>query len=457
VALVSINPSTGSELARFEEHDREQINAALDEAVAAQVRWRSFGFAERAGHIAEVARVLRESKSRLGRLATEEMGKPIVEAEAEVDKCAWAMEWFAENAEAMLEPKELPSAARLSYARYQPLGVILAVMPWNYPYWQFFRAAAPVLMGGNAIVLKHASNVPRCALAIEDVFRQAGVPAGVAGTLLVGSSAVDALVQDPRIAAVTLTGSEAAGAKVAESAGRALKKCVLELGGSDPYIVLADADVRKAAEVGCRARNQNNGQSCIAAKRFIVDERVADEFEHHFVEAVGKLRMGDPLDPTVNVGPLARPDLVDSLEAQLRGSLALGAELAAGGAPVGGPGFYFQPTVVRGVRPDMPVFREETFGPLAAIIRAGGEEEAIVLANDSQFGLGSAIWTADEERARHLATQIEAGMVFINGLVSSDPRLPFGGVKRSGYGRELSEYGIREFMNVQTIWVAPAP
>ena len=455
MAIISVNPASGEELARFEEHGRGHVEAALDTAVEAQRRWRGLGFADRARHLVEVARVLREDKARLGLLATREMGKPVVEAEAEVEKCAWALEWFAENAEDLLRPKEMASAAKLSYARYQPLGVVLAVMPWNFPFWQFFRAAAPILMGGNGIVLKHASNVPQVALAIEEAFRTAGAPAGIATTLLVGSGAVESLVADTRIAAVTLTGSDLAGSKVAEAAGRNLKKCVLELGGSDPFIVLADADVEQAARVGCRARNQNNGQSCIAAKRFIVDERVADEFQARFLDAVKALVVGDPEDRSTNVGPLARPDLVEALESQLRESVAAGAEVVAGGRPVDRAGFYFQPTVVAGVDASMPVFRQETFGPLAALIRAHGEEEAISLANDSQFGLGSAIWTRDEEKARRLAETVEAGAVFINGMVASDPRLPFGGIKRSGYGRELSEWGIREFMNVQTVWVAP--
>jgi succinate-semialdehyde dehydrogenase/glutarate-semialdehyde dehydrogenase len=311
-------------------------------------------------------------------------------------------------------------------------------------------------MAGNTVVLKHASNVPRCSLAIEELFVRAGVPSGVAASLLVGPEAVAGLIADPRVAAVTLTGSDVAGAKVAEAAGKVLKKCVLELGGSDPFIVLDDADLKQAATVGCRARNQNNGQSCIAAKRFIVDHKVADEFEELFVAAVRALKVGDPSDPATNVGPLARADLVDDLADQVGRTLAMGGQVLTGGKRLPGTGFYFEPTVMAGITRDMPVFREETFGPVAALIRVDGEAEAVAVANDCDYGLGAALWTGDPERGKALAGQIEAGMVFVNGLVASDARIPFGGVKRSGYGRELSEFGIREFVNIQTVWVGPS-
>ncbi|MGH7764357.1 MAG: NAD-dependent succinate-semialdehyde dehydrogenase, partial [Candidatus Dormibacteraceae bacterium] len=387
---------------------------------------------------------------------TAEMGKPIVEAEAEIEKCAWTATWIADNASRLLADEPVESTATQSYVRFQPLGVVLAVMPWNFPFWQAFRAALPALSAGNVMLLKHSSNVPQSALAIEEVFREAGVPEGVFQTLLVGSSAVDRIVGDHRVAAVTLTGSDKAGALVATSAGKALKKAVLELGGSDPFIVLADADINAAATVACRARNQNNGQSCIAAKRFIVEESVAGEFEERFASAVAALKVGNPMDRGNQVGPLAREDLVLDIERQVNESLRLGARALTGGKRISGEGYFFQPTVLANVRPGMPAYHEETFGPVAAVIRVKDADDALRVANDSEFGLGSAIWTGNVERAKKLAERVEAGQVFINGMVASDARLPFGGVKRSGYGRELSEYGIKEFTNIQTIWVGPA-
>ena len=454
--LRSIDPATGRELAHFRELDEAGIEAALARAWGSRHAWRDVGVDMRAALMRSVAGVLRADKARYAALLTAEMGKPIAEAEGEVEKCAWTASWIADNAARLLADEPVESTASTSYVRFQPLGVILAVMPWNFPFWQAFRAGLPALAAGNVMLLKHSSNVPQSALAIEDAFREAGVPHGVFQTLLIGAGAVEKIIADHRVAGVTLTGSEAAGVKVASAAGQALKKSVLELGGSDPFIVLEDADVKTAATVACRARNQNNGQSCIAAKRFIVVDSVADEFEELFARAVGALKVGDPMDRANQVGPLARADLVDDLERQVKESIRLGARPLVGGKRLDGAGNYFEPTVLTNVRPGMPVYHEETFGPVAAVIRVGDDEEALRVANDSEFGLGSAIWTADVDRGRRLAERVEAGLVFVNGMVASDARLPFGGIKRSGYGRELSTYGIKEFTNIQTVWVGPA-
>jgi succinate-semialdehyde dehydrogenase/glutarate-semialdehyde dehydrogenase len=454
--LKSIDPSNGKELATFPALDAAGIEAAVERAWTARHAWRDAGIDLRTGILRSVAGVLRAEKARFASLMTAEMGKPIAEAEGEVEKCAWTATWIADNAARLLADEPIGSTATKSYVRYQPLGVILAVMPWNFPFWQAFRAGLPALAAGNVMLLKHASNVPQCALAIEDVFREAGVPKGVFQTLLIGPGPVAGIVADRRVAGVTLTGSEAAGELVASAAGKALKKSVLELGGSDPFIVLEDADVKTAATVACRARNQNNGQSCIAAKRFIVAEPIADEFEELFSKAVAALKVGDPTDRANQVGPLARPDLVDDLERQVKESISKGARVLAGGKRLKNGGNFFEPTVLAGVKPGMPVYNEETFGPVAAVIRVRDAEEALRVANDTDFGLGSSIWTGDVERGQKLAERVEAGLVFINGMVASDARLPFGGVKRSGYGRELSAAGIREFTNIQTVWVGPA-
>src|SRR6267378_1589417 len=454
--LQSIDPASGEQLAEFPELDAAGIEAAVARAWGSRHAWRDVGVDMRAALLRSVAGVLRADKARFAALATAEMGKPIVEAEGEIEKCAWTAGWIADNSARMLADEPVDSTATSSYVRFQPLGVILAVMPWNFPFWQAFRAGLPALAAGNVMLLKHSSNVPQSALAIEEVFREAGVPQGVFQTLLIGSGAVDRLISDHRVAGVTLTGSEKAGSLVAESAGRSLKKTVLELGGSDPFIVLADADIKLAATVACRARNQNNGQSCIAAKRFIVVESVADEFESLFASAVGALKVGNPMDRANQVGPLAREDLLADLERQVSESVRLGARAVTGGKRIGGDGYYFEPTVLTNVRPGMPAYHEETFGPVAAVIRVKDAEDALRVANDTDFGLGSNIWTSDVERGKKLAERVEAGLVFINGMVASDARLPFGGVKKSGYGRELSSYGIKEFVNIQTVWVGPA-
>ncbi len=452
--IQSINPASEEVLAEYPEMSEAELDRALAQAQAAHEKWRETSFAERRARLNEAARYLRANKAELGKLITLEMGKPIVQAEAEVEKCAFGAEWFAENAERMLQDELVQTSATKSYVAYEPLGVILAIMPWNFPFWQVVRPFAPSAMAGNAMVLKHASNVPQCALALEKMALEAGFPEGLLKTVLVSGSRTDRLIEDPRVRMVTLTGSDVAGSKVAATAGRVLKKTVLELGGSDPYIVLEDADLAAAAKVAATARNQNTGQSCIAAKRFIVVEPVADEFLKRFVDEVKALKVGDPMERDTNLGPMARDDLRVALERQLDATVKQGAKIAVGGGRVAGKGYFFQPTILSDVTSDMPAFREETFGPMAAVIRARDEQDALRLANDSEFGLGAAVWSRDVERAQRLARRIESGQVFVNGMVASDPRLPFGGVKRSGYGRELSSFGLRELVNIQTIVVA---
>jgi len=452
----SINPTTEEVMHSFQPHTGGQIEEVIQKANMTFLTWRKTSFSRRAALMKTAAAYLRQNKSRFAGIMTLEMGKPIVESEAEVEKCAWNCEYFAANAERFLRDDPRISDGSESYVQYTPLGTILAVMPWNYPFWQVFRFAAPALMAGNTAVLKHASNVPQCSLGIEEVFREAGFPDGAFRSLLVRSSAVAGMIEHRAIAAVTLTGSEGAGSQVGSQSGKALKKTVLELGGSDPFIVLADADLDAAVDFGVRARYQNTGQSCIAAKRFIVAEPVFKAYQERFVEAVRSLKVGDPMDRSTKIGPLARSEFVQDLERQVEDSIRLGAKLLIGGKRSQGRGYFFEPTVLTDIQPDMPVGCEEVFGPVAAMIKAHTVEEAVQLANRTPYGLGSNLWTADLERAKSLAREIEAGQVFINGMVVSDPRLPFGGVKRSGYGRELSEFGIREFVNIQTVWIGPA-
>ncbi len=451
--IASINPATGEIVRTFEAATAAEIEAILARADAARRSYRRTSFAARAGWLTAAAQILENEQGSLGRLMTLEMGKPIAAARAEAAKCALACRYYAERGERLLADEPIDAGPGRAFIRYQPIGAVLAVMPWNFPFWQVFRFAAPALMAGNVGLLKHASNVPQCALAIEEIIRRAGFPADVFQTLLIGAAAVEGILDDPRVAAATLTGSEPAGIAVAAQAGRRIKKTVLELGGSDPFVVMPSADLDRAVKAAVQARVLNNGQSCIAAKRFIVDLELADEFERRFVAGMAALRVGDPMDEATDVGPLATPAILEELESQVSRSVAMGARLLTGGHRLGRRGNYYAPTVLAGVPEHAPAYREELFGPVAAIFRARDIDDAIRLANDTAFGLGASAWSVDPAEQQRFIDEIESGMVFINGMVASDPRLPFGGVKRSGYGRELAACGLREFVNIKTVKV----
>jgi len=454
VTFQSINPATGDVLETFAETSPDALEGILERADRASRDWRRRPVAERAERLWAAARLLRERKDAYARTMALEMGKPLAQGAAEAEKCAWACDYYAEHGAAFLADERREADGSRSYVRFEAIGPVLAIMPWNFPFWQVFRFAAPALVAGNAGLLKHAPNVSRCALEIEGVFREAGFPDGLFRAVFLENEAVGSVIADARVRAVTLTGSDRAGSQVAQQAGRHLKKTVLELGGSDPFIVLEDADLVKAAQVAAEARLINSGQSCIAAKRFIVVERVADRFLERFTTEMRARRVGDPLDPATQIGPQARLDLRANLHRQVEESVKRGGRLVVGGQLPEGPAAFYPPTVLVAVEPGMPAFDEETFGPVAAVIRARDEGDAIRIANASVYGLGAAVWTEDTKRGERVARDIEAGSVFVNGLVKSDPRLPFGGVKRSGYGRELSEYGLREFTNIKTVWVA---
>lgn len=450
----AIDPATGELLHEYPDSTPEEVQAAIAAAATAQRAWRRRSFTERAEPLTRAAALLRARREELARLAAQEMGKPLREGRAEVDKCAWVCEFYAQHGAEMLSCEEVSSDARRSFVTFNPLGVVLAVMPWNFPFWQVFRFAAPALLAGNAALLKHASNVPGCALAIEALLREAGLPDGVFRTLLVGSAAIPELIAHPAVAAVTLTGSEPAGRAVAACAGAHLKKTVLELGGSDPYVVLADADLELAARTCAAARLINSGQSGIAAKRFVVERAVLERFTVLFTAHMRAAKVGHPLQEDTQVGPLARHDLRDELHAQVQASLARGARCLLGGEIPPGPGAFYPPTVLTDVGPEMPAYEEELFGPVAAIIAAEDEADALRIANCTSFGLGAAVFTKDVARGERIAAdELEAGSCFVNAAVRSDPRLPFGGIKASGYGRELSHYGIKEFVNIKTVWV----
>jgi len=451
--MQSVDPATEEVIAEYPAHDAGDVAGRLERSERAFRQWRGTPLTDRGRLLRAAGQALRAGQVRYAELMTREMGKPIAEAEAEIDKCAGACDFFADHAARFLAIEQVSSDASYSYVRFDPLGPVLAIMPWNFPFWQFFRFAAPALMAGNTAVLKHAPNVPGCSLAIANVFKEADFPPGVVERLLIPNEAAEAVVRHPIIRAVTLTGSERAGSAVASQAGQALKKTVMELGGSDAFIVLADADIDATATAAVTARCINSGQSCIAAKRFIVESSIAAAFEEAFAAKMGALKVGPGMDRANQIGPLARPDLRDGLDRQVQATIRAGAAVLVGGRALPRRGFFYAPTVLTGVRPGMPAFDQETFGPVAAVIRATDADEAVDLANQSPYGLGASIWTRDADRAQALAARIDAGCVFINGVVKSDPRLPFGGIKHSGWGRELSEAGIREFVNVKSVWV----
>ena len=460
-AVVTVNPATGERLAEYPAFSDAEVDAALDRAAAAQTGWAALTFAERAAVLRRTAEVLRAEWEDLALLVTQEMGKPLAEARAEVEKCATACDYYAEHAGEFLTEQPVATNADRSWIGYEPVGLVLAVMPWNFPLWQVLRFAAPALMAGNAALLKHSPNTTGCALAVERVLVAAGAPEGLFTALVVAEPEVPAvtrrLIQDPRIGAVTITGSERAGRAVGAAAGNAIKKSVLELGGSDPLVVLADADLARVAALAARGRLLNAGQSCISPKRLVVDAAVVEEFTRLLVAEVERLTVGDPEAPGTDVGPMAREDLLEGVHRQVEASVAAGARLLAGGSRLQGPGCFYAPTVLADVRPGMPAHDEEVFGPVAAVIAVDGDEEAVRVANDTRFGLGASVWTADPQRGISVARRIRSGAAFVNAVVASDVRLPFGGTRASGYGRELAAAGIREFVNVRTWWVLDAP
>ncbi len=453
MAIASINPATGQTVKTFEPLTPAQIEQKIQKATSTFCSFRKLSFAERAAMMNRAAAILDAEKESFGRMMTEEMGKTFRSAVDEAAKCAWACRYYAEHGEKFLADEIVDTGAAKSYIHYQPLGVILVVMPWNFPFWQVFRFIAPGLMAGNVGLLKHASNVPQCALAIEDIMRRAGFPEGAFQTLLIGSAQVEPILNDPRIAAATLTGSEGAGVQVGVTAAKNIKKVVLELGGSDPFIVMPSANLDDAVSWAVKARIVNNGQSCIAAKRFIVAESIADRFEKMFVEKMKALKIGDPMDPSTEVGPLSTADAVTTLQADVDKSVDAGAKVLTGGKPIGGAGNFYPPTVLGSIPKDSPAYSEEFFGPVASVFRVKDAAEAIRIANDTRFGLGASVWTNDPAEREKFANEIDAGMVFINKMVASDPRVPFGGVKASGHGRELGVHGAREFVNIKTVWI----
>ena len=453
VAISTVNPATGEEVRTFEALTEEGIDEKIQHAADTFREYKKTSFAERAQMMLRAAEILEEEAEDFGRLMTSEMGKTLAAATAEAQKCARGCRYYAENAERFMADEEVVLEGARAYIRYEPLGPILAIMPWNFPFWQVFRHAAPALMAGNVILLKHASNVPQCALAIEDIIHRAGFPEGAFQTLLIGSNQVQGVIDDPRVRAVTLTGSEGAGRSVGAEAGENIKPSVLELGGSDPFIVMPSADLEKAVSTAVTSRTLNNGQSCINAKRIIVHEEIAEEFERRFVEKMSSLKVGDPMSEETEMGPLATPQILEDVDAQVRESVEAGARVLTGGKPMEGEGNFYPPTVITDIPKESPAYKEEIFGPVASLFKVGDIDEAIRVANDTSFGLGSSAWTGDPQEQERFVNEIEAGMVYINRMTESTPEIPFGGAKNSGYGRELSHFGIHEFTNIKTVWI----
>ncbi|MGI9048384.1 MAG: NAD-dependent succinate-semialdehyde dehydrogenase [Rubrobacteraceae bacterium] len=453
MAISTTNPATCEEVKSFDELTDEQVEEKIQRAAETFREYRKTSFEDRSRMLIRAAEILEEEAEELGRIMTTEMGKTYVSAIAEANKCARGCRYYAENAEKFMSDEAVELEGANAFIRYQPIGPVLAVMPWNFPFWQVFRFAAPALMAGNVGLLKHASNVPQCALAIEDVIHRAGFPEGAFQTLLIGSSKVQAIVDDPRVRAATLTGSEPAGREVASNAGKNLKKTVLELGGSDPFIVMPSADLDKAVSTAVTSRTLNNDQPCIDAKRIIVHEEIADEFERRYVESMQALKVGDPMEEGTDMGPLATPQILEDVDGQVRKSVEAGAKVLTGGKPADGPGNFYPPTILTDIPEDSPAYREEIFGPVASLFRVSDIDEALALANDSDFGLSSSAWTNDEAEQERFVNELEAGMTYINKMTESTPEVPFGGAKNSGYGRELSHFGIHEFTNPKTVWI----
>jgi len=453
MAIQTINPARGTVEKTFNKYSSERILTIIEEADKAFLLWRETDFRTRKKLLNNAAEVIRNKKEEYAQIITIEMGKPITQSIAEVEKCAWVCNYYADNAESFLINEHITTDASESYVEFNPLGIILAVMPWNFPFWQVFRFAAPTIMAGNVALLKHSSNVPMCALTIDQIFRNAGFPNFVFSTLLIESADVKEVIDHPLIKAATLTGSEPAGRKIASLCGKKLKKTVMELGGSDPFIVLNDAEIKEAVSSAVKARLINNGQSCIAAKRFIVEEGVYDKFKGKFIEEMESVKVGDPMDESTALGPIAREDLLYELDSQVKASIEKGARILTGGKILPGRGYYYAPTILDNLSKGMPAYDDEIFGPVASLIKCKDAIDAVRIANDSNFGLGASLWTQNIESAKNIASKIETGSVFVNGMVKSDPRLPFGGIKNSGYGRELSHYGIKEFVNIKSIWI----